>query len=61
MLTNFFWEQMLDEVIEELSTTQYFTEVCTEYDTHYVKEQFQPRNLEETADKTVTQSIKFSF
>ncbi|CAH2049508.1 unnamed protein product, partial [Iphiclides podalirius] len=53
MLTNFFWEQMLDEVIEELSTSQSSHELCTEYDTHFVKDQFEPRNLEHTADKTM--------
>ncbi|CAG5059341.1 unnamed protein product [Parnassius apollo] len=51
MLTNFFWEQMLDEVIEELATSQPTSEFCTEYDTHYVKDQFEPRSLEVTADK----------
>ncbi|CAK1581210.1 unnamed protein product [Parnassius mnemosyne] len=53
MLTNFFWEQMLDEVIEELATSQPTSEFCTEYDTHYVKDQFEPRSLEVTADKNM--------
>lgn len=53
MLTNFFWEQILDEVIEEMSKVHTSDELCTEYDSHYVKDQFEPRNLEVTADKTV--------
>ncbi|KPJ03102.1 hypothetical protein RR46_06260 [Papilio xuthus] len=53
MLTNFFWEQILDEVIEEMSTVNTSDELCTEYDSHYVKDQFVPRNLEETADRTM--------
>ncbi|XP_014357464.2 uncharacterized protein LOC106710032 [Papilio machaon] len=53
MLTNFFWEQILDEVIEEMSTVNTSDELCTEYDSHYVKDQFIPRNLEETADRTM--------
>lgn len=54
MLTDFFWEQMLDEVIEELKTSQPVSEYCTEYDANYVKEDFEPRNLEVTADKNVS-------
>ncbi|KAJ8714447.1 hypothetical protein PYW07_002672 [Mythimna separata] len=53
MLTDFFWEQMLDEVIEELKTSQPISEYCTEYDANYVKEDFEPRNLEVTADKNM--------
>lgn len=53
MLTDFFWEQMLGEVIEELATSQPVAEYCTEYDANFVRDQFQPRNLEVTADKNV--------
>ncbi|CAH0687904.1 unnamed protein product [Spodoptera exigua] len=53
MLTDFFWEQMLDEVIDELATTQQDSDFCTEYDTNYIKENFEPRNLEVTADKNM--------
>lgn len=57
MLTDFFWEQMLDEVIEELKTSQPVSEYCTEYDANYIKEDFEPRNLEITADKNVSRLI----
>ena len=57
MLTDFFWEQMLDEVIEELKTSQPVSEYCTEYDANYVKENFEPRILEITADKNVSRVI----
>ncbi|CAH1637428.1 unnamed protein product [Spodoptera littoralis] len=53
MLTDFFWEQMLDEVIDELATTQPVSEYCTEYDANYIKDEFEPRNLEITADRTM--------
>ncbi|XP_068622586.1 uncharacterized protein [Battus philenor] len=53
MLTNFYWEQILEEVIEEMSTANTSNEQCTEYNTHYIKDQFIPRNLEVTADKTM--------
>ncbi|CAG9790823.1 unnamed protein product [Diatraea saccharalis] len=53
MMTDFFWEQMLDEVIEELATSQPVAEYCTEYDANYIKDQFEPRNLEITADKNM--------
>lgn len=53
MLTDFFWEQMLDEVIEELATSQPAEEYCSEYDANFVKDEFQPRNLAVTADKNV--------
>ncbi|XP_039758657.1 uncharacterized protein LOC120632734 [Pararge aegeria] len=53
MLTDFFWEQMLDEVIEELATSEPVLEYCSEYDANFVKEQFEPRNLEVTADKNM--------
>ncbi|KAL4711015.1 hypothetical protein ACJJTC_017980 [Scirpophaga incertulas] len=51
MLTDFFWEQMLDEVIEELAATQPAVDYCTEYEANYIKDQFEPKNLEITADK----------
>lgn len=54
MLTDFFWEQMLDEVIEELATSQPVSEYCSEYDANYVKDSFEPRNLEVTADRNVS-------
>lgn len=54
MLTDFFWEQMLDEVIEELATSQPVSEYCSEYDANYVKDSFEPRNLEITADRNVS-------
>ncbi|XP_028025963.1 uncharacterized protein LOC114239780 [Bombyx mandarina] len=53
MLTDFFWEQMLDEVIEELATSQPVSEYCTEYDANYIKDEFEPRNLEVAADKNM--------
>ncbi|XP_059056136.1 uncharacterized protein LOC131850008 isoform X1 [Achroia grisella] len=53
MLTDFFWEQMLDEVIDELATSQPVMEYCTEHDANYIKENFEPRNLEITADKNM--------
>ncbi|XP_026727678.1 uncharacterized protein LOC113493845 [Trichoplusia ni] len=53
MLTDFFWEQMLDEVIEELATSQPVSEYCSEYDANYVKDSFEPRNLEVTADRNM--------
>ncbi|XP_075979394.1 uncharacterized protein LOC142978733 [Anticarsia gemmatalis] len=53
MLTDFFWEQMLDEVIEELATSQPVSEYCTEYDANFIKDNFEPRNLEVTADKNM--------
>ncbi|XP_045450374.1 uncharacterized protein LOC123659162 [Melitaea cinxia] len=53
MLTDFFWEQMLDEVIEELATSQPAEEYCSEYDANFVKDEFQPRNLAVTADKNM--------
>ncbi|KAJ0175247.1 hypothetical protein K1T71_009388 [Dendrolimus kikuchii] len=53
MLTDFFWEQMLEEVIEELATSQPVQEYCSEYDANYIKENFEPRNLEVTADKDI--------
>ncbi|XP_050350091.1 uncharacterized protein LOC126773305 [Nymphalis io] len=53
MLTDFFWEQMLDEVIEELATSQPVDEYCSEYDANFVKDNFEPRNLEITADKNM--------
>ncbi|XP_034833657.1 uncharacterized protein [Maniola hyperantus] len=53
MLTDFFWEQMLDEVIEELATSQPAVEYCSEYDANFIKDQFEPRNLEVTADKNM--------
>ncbi|XP_046966551.1 uncharacterized protein LOC124534641 [Vanessa cardui] len=53
MLTDFFWEQMLDEVIDELATSEPVDEYCSEYEANYVKDQFEPRNLEKTADKNM--------
>lgn len=53
MLTDFFWEQMLDEVIEELATSQPVEEYCTEYDSNFIKDNFEPRNLEVTLDTDV--------
>ncbi|KAM3961664.1 uncharacterized protein ACR2FA_004218 [Aphomia sociella] len=53
MLTDFFWQQMLDEVMEELATSQPVMEYCTEHDANYTKENFEPRNLEITADKNM--------
>ncbi|KAL0870410.1 hypothetical protein ABMA27_005419 [Loxostege sticticalis] len=53
MLTDFFWEQMLDEVIEELATSQPVVEYCSEYDANYIRDNFEPRNLEVTADKNM--------
>ncbi|CAF4824881.1 uncharacterized protein LOC125050422 [Pieris napi] len=53
MLKDFFWEQMLDEVIEELATSQPVADYCTEYESNFIKEQFEPRNLEITADKNM--------
>lgn len=58
MLTDFFWEQMLDEVIEELGSSQPVTEYCTEYEANYVKDNFEPRNLEITANKDVSMLYK---
>ncbi|XP_023943213.1 uncharacterized protein LOC112049515 isoform X2 [Bicyclus anynana] len=46
MLTDFFWEQMLDEVIEELGTSQPVAEYCSEYEANFIRDQFEPRNLE---------------
>ncbi|XP_049871538.1 uncharacterized protein LOC126370618 [Pectinophora gossypiella] len=53
MLKDFFWEQMLDEMIEELATSQPVTEYCTEYDANYIKENFEPRNLLVTPDRNM--------
>ncbi|XP_013197552.2 uncharacterized protein LOC106140501 [Amyelois transitella] len=53
MLTNFFWEQMLNEVMEELATTKPEVDYCTEQKANYVKENFQPRDLAVTADKNL--------
>lgn len=53
MLTDFFWEQMLDDVIEELATSQPVVEYCTEMNANYVKENFTPRDLSVSADKNV--------
>ncbi|CAK1542313.1 unnamed protein product [Leptosia nina] len=51
MLKDFFWEQMLEEVIEEIATSQPVADYCTEYESHFIKDEFEPRNLEVTADK----------
>ncbi|CAG4934837.1 unnamed protein product [Colias eurytheme] len=53
MLKDFFWEQMLDEVIEELATSQPVADYCTEYESNFIKDNFEPRNLEVTADKNM--------
>lgn len=53
MLTDFFWEQMLEEMLEEISLSSPVSEYCTEYDANYVRDNFEPRNLEYTRDKTV--------
>lgn len=57
MLTDFFWEQMLDEVVEELATSQPVVEYCTEMNSNYVKENFAPRDLCVTADKNVSRRL----
>lgn len=53
MLTDFYWEQMLEEMLEELALSSPVSEYCTEYDANYVRDNFEPRNLEYTRDKTV--------
>ncbi|XP_063627024.1 uncharacterized protein LOC134798584 [Cydia splendana] len=53
MLKDFFWEQMLEEVIDEMKTNNPVTEYCTEYEANYVKDEFEPRNLEIPLDKNV--------
>ncbi|XP_050669948.1 uncharacterized protein LOC126968840 [Leptidea sinapis] len=53
MLKDFFWEQMLDEVIDELATSQPVEDYYSEYDSNYVRENFEPRNLEHTVDRTM--------
>lgn len=54
MLTDFFWEQMLGEVIEELAMSQNpGTSYCTEHNANFVKENFEPRNLAVSADENV--------
>ncbi|KAG7300260.1 hypothetical protein JYU34_015830 [Plutella xylostella] len=50
ILTDFFWEQMLDEVMDELAASTPVAEYCSEYDSNYVKDNFEPRNLEMAAD-----------
>lgn len=59
MLTDFFWEQMLDEVIEELATAEPVVEYCTEQNANYVKENFEPRSLLVTADKNVSSTLYY--
>ncbi|VVC98487.1 unnamed protein product, partial [Leptidea sinapis] len=57
MLKDFFWEQMLDEVIDELATSQPVEDYYSEYDSNYVRENFEPRNLEHTVDRTITFAV----
>ncbi|XP_053612032.1 uncharacterized protein LOC128676111 [Plodia interpunctella] len=53
MLTNFFWEQMLNEVMAELATAKPDMDYSTEQKANYIKENFQPRDLNVTADKNM--------
>ncbi|XP_047995830.1 uncharacterized protein LOC125233777 [Leguminivora glycinivorella] len=53
LLKDFFWEQMLEEVIDELKPTNPVAEFCTEYESNYVKDNFEPRNLEIPLDKNM--------
>lgn len=52
---------MLDEVIEELATSQPVVEYCSEYDANYIRDNFEPRNLEVTADKNVCIPFPYYF
>ncbi|KAI5651538.1 hypothetical protein NE865_00782 [Phthorimaea operculella] len=53
MLKDFFWEQILNETMEELATSNPVHEYCTEYDANYDKDNFEPRNLAVSADKNM--------
>ncbi|XP_041980742.1 uncharacterized protein LOC121734286 [Aricia agestis] len=53
MLRDLYWKEMYEQVIKEMSSPQPIQEYCTEYDANYIKANFEPRKLEEAADKNM--------
>lgn len=62
MMTTFFWEEMLAETIEEVAATGDVADYCTEYESNYAKDGFQPHELGQKIDAAVgTKYLMFSL